>query len=365
MKRMLSLLLALVMVFALCACGNEPAAPQAPAAPETPAAPADPATPEAPAEPEKPAELKPVKFLLNWTIAADHSPYFVALEKGWYEEAGLDVEVIIGQGSGYSVTAIDAGTADIAIADAPVVFQYREQGALAKIIGIIFDNHPNAMYYWEDSGMTAPQDIVGKTVAVPETDGHKVMWPAFAAMIGVDPDSVDFVNIESTAKVSALASKNADVVFELLTGYPNFESAIPDGGFNYFLWADYGFNCYAHSYITSDDMIANDPETLKAFMDVTYRAWEYVLNNPEEAIDILSKYHSINTADVLKALQIEYAFLKTQNYKDNGIGYIDAAKMQQTYDLVNTYQTELSFGVEDIYDDSFLPETPYTNFEME
>ena len=364
MKRMLSLLLALAMVFALCACGADaPAAPAAPAEPAAPAAPADPATPEAPAEPAKPAELKKVKFLLNWTIAADHSPYFVALEKGWYEEAGLDVEVIIGQGSGYSVTAIDAGTADIAIADAPVVFQYREQGAMAKIIGIIFDNHPNSMYYWEDSGITKPQDLVGKTVAVPETDGHKVMWPAFAAMLGIDPDSVDFVNIESTAKVSALASKNADVVFELLTGYPNFESAIPEGGFGNFLWADYGFQCYAHSYITSDDMIANDPETLKAFLDVTYRAWEYVLNNPEEAIDILAKYHSINTADVLKALQIEYSFLKTENYKANGIGYIDAGKMQQTYDLVNTYQTELSFGVEDIYDDSFLPATPYNNFE--
>ena len=159
MKRMLSLLLALAMVFALCACGAD--APAAPAEPAAPAAPADPATPEAPAEPAKPAELKKVKFLLNWTIAADHSPYFVALEKGWYEEAGLDVEVIIGQGSGYSVTAIDAGTADIAIADAPVVFQYRQQGAMAKIIGIIFDNHPNSMYYWEDSGITKPQDLVG------------------------------------------------------------------------------------------------------------------------------------------------------------------------------------------------------------
>ena len=82
------------------------------------------------------------------------------------------------------------------------------------------------------------------STAVPETDGHKVMWPAFAAMIGVDPDSVEFINIESTAKVSALASHNADVVFELLTGYPNFASAIPDGGFSYFLWADYGFNCF-------------------------------------------------------------------------------------------------------------------------
>lgn len=358
MKKLLSLLLVLAMAVSLAACAqtNEPAGPtEATKAPVT--EPTDPTD-----APETPKELKKVDFLLNWTIAADHSPYYVALDKGWYKEAGLDVNIIIGQGSGYSVTAIDAGTADIAIADAPVVFQYRAQDAKAKIIGIIFDNHPNSMYFWDDSGMTTPADM---TVAVPETDGHKVMWPAFAAMIGVDPNSVEFVNIESTAKVSALASHNADVVFELLTGYPNFESAIPDGGFSNFLWADYGFQCYAHSYIASDETIANEPEMLKTFLDVTYRAWEYTLNNSEEAIEILSKYHSINKDDLLKSLKIEYKFLKTQNYKDNGIGYIDPAKMQQTYDLVNNYQTKLSFGVDEIYDASFLPETPYTNFEME
>ena len=226
----------------------------------------------------------------------------------------------------------------------------------------MFDNHPNSMYFWDDSGITKPQDIVGKTVAVPETDGHKVMWPAFAAMIGVDPDSVEFINIESTAKVSALASHNADVVFELYTGYPNFESAIPEGGFSNILWADYGFECYAHSYITSDKYAEQNPEVLKKFMDVTCRAWEYVLNNPEEAVDILSQYHSINKDDVLKALKIEFAFLKTDRFKTNGVCSISDEKMQATYDLVNNYQTKLSYTVDQIYDKSFLPETPYNNF---
>lgn len=366
MKKLLAAILAVAMMLSFAACTTAEEADTTTAAPEDQTATAaDTETTDAEAEEPAEKELKHVDFLLNWTIAADHSPYYVALDKGWYEDAGLDVNIIIGQGSGYSATAIDAGTADIAIADAPVVFQYRNQGAKDKIIGIIFDKHPNAMYFWDDSGITCPQDIVGKTVAVPETDGHKVMWPAFAALIGVDPDSVEFVNIESTAKVSALASHNADVVFELLTGLPNFESAIPEGGFSYFLWSDYGFNCYAHSYITNDETITSDPEMLSAFLDVTYRAWEYTLNNPEEAIEILSKYQSINKDDLLKSLYIEFNFLKTENYKANGIGYIDPAKMQQTWDLVNTYQAELNFGVDEIYDASFLPQTPYTDFTMD
>ncbi|MFA7204824.1 MAG: ABC transporter substrate-binding protein [Saccharofermentanales bacterium] len=307
-------------------------------------------------------QLEHVDLLLNWTIAADHAPFYVALKNGWYKDAGIDLNIIIGQGSGYSVTMIDAGKADIAIADAPVVFKYHEDGADAKIIGTIFDKHPNAMYFYNDTGIKKPQDIVGKTVAVPATDGHKVMWPAFAAMIGVPADSVEFINIDSTAKVSALVSRNADVVFELLTGYPNFAAATDPSTFSYFLWADYGFQCYAHSYITSSKTIAERPEMLKKFLDVTYRAWEYCMNNPEDAIKILAEYQPINITDLVASLKIEQSFIMTDRFKEHGIGYIDPAGIQATYDLVNTYQTELHYDVNEIYDDSFLPEKPYTNF---
>lgn len=306
-------------------------------------------------------KLEHVDFLLNWTIAADHAPYYVALKNGWYKDAGIDLNIIIGQGSGYSVTMIDAGKADIAIADAPVVFKYHEDGADAKIVGTIFDKHPNSMYFFKDSGITKPQDIVGKTVAVPATDGHKVMWPAFAAMIGVPADSVEFINIDSTAKVSALVSRHADVVFELLTGYPNFAAATDPSLFSYFLWADYGFQCYAHSYITSSQTIAKRPEMLKKFLDVTYRAWEWTITHPEEAIKILAEYQPININDLVASLKIEQSFIMTERFKKNGIGYIDPAGIQATYDLVNAYQTELHYNVSEIYDARFLPATPYKN----
>ena len=155
--------------------------------------------PESGTEPKK---LEKVDFLLNWTIAGDHSPYYVAQKFGWFAEEGLDVNIIVGQGSGYSVQAVDSGKADIAISDAPVPITSREKGANVKIIGIIFDKHPNCSYFWKDSGIKVPQDLAGKTVAVPATDGHKVMWPAFAKQIGVDPNSVKFVNIDPAAKVS-------------------------------------------------------------------------------------------------------------------------------------------------------------------
>jgi NitT/TauT family transport system substrate-binding protein len=302
--------------------------------------------------------LEKVDFLLNWKITADHSPYYIALDKGWYKEEGLDVNIIVGQGSGYSVQVIDTGKADIAISDAPVPVSMRQQGANIKIIGIIYDKHPNCSWFWKSSGIRVPADFVGKTAAVPSTDGHKVMWPAFAKLAGISADSVRFINIDAAAKIPSLANKQCDITFELFISLPFFKSALGDD-LGYFLWSDYGFDAYAHSYIASDDTIKNKPETLRKMLKVNYRAWQYALENSREAIDILSKYHPINTDEYVASLEVIKEFFKTDRYKNIGIGYIDPGRIKTTYDLVNEYQAKLSFPVEDCYDSSFLPSPMY------
>lgn len=304
--------------------------------------------------------LTKVDFQLNWKITADHAAYYVALQKGWFEEEGLDVNIIIGQGSGYTVQALEAGKADIGISDAPVPIKGIAQGADIKIIGIIFDKHPNCMYFWKDSGITSPQDLVGKTVAVPAADGHYAMWPAFAKQIGVDADSVTFVNIEPAAKVAALATKKADVVFELYTAKPFMEKAIPPEELGAILWSDHGFNAYAHSIVARNEVIENDPEMVKGFLKAAYRGWDFVVKNPEEAIQILSEYHPINTTDYLANLMLVMEFFKTERYKNYGIGYIDADRMANTIELVEKYLgVEINFEPEDAYTSEFLPDPPY------
>jgi len=302
--------------------------------------------------------LDKVEFLLNWRITADHSPYYIALEKGWYREEGLDVNVTVGQGSGFSVQAIDTGRADIAISDAPVPVTMRQDGAKIKIIGVIFDKHPNCAWFWKDSGIREPKDLAGKTAAVPATDGHKVMWPAFAKLVNIPVDSITWINIDAANKIPALVSRNADVTFDLYTGEPTFRKAMGDN-VGFFLWSNSGFDCYAHSYITSDDIIAKRPEMLRKFLKVSYRAWQYALENPVEAIDILSKYHPIDKAEYVPAINVIREFFDTDRYKNIGIGYIDPARMKTTYDLVNEFQKPLTFPVNDIYDSRFLPNPMY------
>ena len=306
------------------------------------------------------SDVMQMDFLLNWTISGDHAPYYVALDKGWYDEVGLDVNIILGQGSGFTVQSVDTGRAHMGIADAPVAVAGRAEGAAVTIVGIIFDKHPNSMFFWSDSGITEPQDLVGLTVAVPASDGHRVMWPAFAQLIGVDPDSVEFVNIAPAAKVAALSARRADVVFELYTGKPFMEKAIPAGELGNILWADHGFDLYAHSYIASDDVIANNPEMIRRFLDASYRAWEYTLQNPEEAIAILAEYHPINRTDYLANLMSVREFFMTDRYKNEGIGYIDLERADVTVEMVKEFQgLEFDFAASEMFNGTFLPSPMY------
>jgi NitT/TauT family transport system substrate-binding protein len=306
------------------------------------------------------ADLTKVDFQLNWKISGAHAAYFVAVKKGWFQEEGLDVNIILGQGSGYTVKVLDAKKAHIGIADAPVPIKGIAQGAKIKIVGIIFDKHPNSMFFWKDSGIKKPQDIVGKTVAVPAADGHKVMWPAFAKQIGVDPGSVKFINIEPAAKVVSLATKKADVVFELYTGKPFMEKAIPADQLGNFLWSDYGFNAYAHSLVARNDVIESNPEMVRKFLKAAYRGWDFTVKNPEEAIAILSEYHPINKTDFVANLKLMLVFFKTDRYRQHGIGYIDPAKMADTINVVDKYLgVKVNFKPEDAYTSEFLPDPPF------
>src|SRR6201987_5096148 len=78
-------------------------------------------------------------FALNWFAVGDHAAYWVALEKGYYRDKGLDVELQNSKGSADAIAKVDTGRADIGLADATVVIPRVAQGARIKVVGAVFD----------------------------------------------------------------------------------------------------------------------------------------------------------------------------------------------------------------------------------
>ena len=85
---------------------------------------------------------EPVSLVLNWNPGGDHSPIFYALQEGWYADAGIDLEVASGSGSGMSSQQVGSGASDIGIAELGTAFVTRSQGGDLKAVMTIYANAP-------------------------------------------------------------------------------------------------------------------------------------------------------------------------------------------------------------------------------
>ena len=289
-------------------------------------------TPSAQPAPQK------VVFALNWFPVGDHAAYWVALEKGYYRQRGLDVDMQNSKGSGDSIAKVDTGRADVGLADSAVVIASAARGTRIKVVGMVFDKSPLNIWSRKEAPITKPKDLEGKSVAAPPGDGQRQMFPAFARLHGIDQSKVTWVNVEPAAKVPALAEKRVDAVADYTTGLPFYEKAIGKGNAVMLPWADHGFDMYSMSIIASEKTMKERGPVLKAFLEASYLGWRDVMSDPKSALEIFKKrVPEIDLSIIEPNMMMGLDLMKTDRYAKNGIGWMEEKKMCDSVDLVNTY----------------------------
>jgi len=297
-----------------------------------------------------------VVFALNWFAVGDHAAYWVALEKGYYKEKGLDVELQNSKGSGDSIAKVDTGRADIGLADASVVVPRVAQGAKIKVVGAVFDNTPLNIWTRKDTGISKPKDLEGKTLAAPPGDSQRQLFPAFAKINGVDESKVRWVNIEPAAKFVALSEKRADAVPDYTTGQPFWEKAVGKDNLVMMPWHRFGFDTYSMSIFASEKTMNERPKVLRDFLEASYRGWRDVMENPRAALEIFKKrVPEIDLALIEPNMMLGLDLMRTDRFAQNGIGWMDRSKMCRTVELINTYMdVPRKVGCDEVFTNSFL-----------
>jgi NitT/TauT family transport system substrate-binding protein len=300
-------------------------------------------------------------FALNWFAVGDHAAYWVALDKGYYKAKGLDVTLENSKGSGDSIAKVDTGRADAGLADAAVVIASNARGTTVKTVGMVFDKTPLNIFSLKSRPLTKPKDLEGETLGAPPGDAQRQMFPAFAKLTGIDASKVTWVNIEPAAKIAAVAEKRMDGVGDYNTGLPLYEKAAGKGNVVMLQWADFGFDLYSMSIMSSAKTMKERPEVLKAFLEASYMGWRDVMADPKAAMVIFKKRVPEIDVDLLtENMMIGLSLMKTEQYAKDGIGSIDDNKMCASVDLVNTYMgLPKKVDCKDVYSKDF-----YTKVEM-
>lgn len=233
-------------------------------------------------------ELKELTVVLDWYPNALHTFIYTAIERGYYEEEGLKVNVQFPSNSTDAISLVAAGRADIGLYYQHDVIQaVAEQGVGIKSIGAVVQSPLNVILSLKDKNITRPADMEGKTIGY----GGTALSEALVKTM-VEADGADFSNIElidvGFDLMSSMTTGNVDATIGCLVNHevPQME----EEGFevNYFLVNEYGIpNYYEAVFLANNETIENDSETLAGFLRASKKGFEDFKADPEGCLDIL------------------------------------------------------------------------------
>lgn len=227
-----------------------------------------------------------IDFQLRWHHQFQFAGYYAAVEKGFYEEEGLDVRIHEAAPGKTPVGEVLAGRAQYAESNAEILYA-RLQGQPLVVLASIFQHSPSVLLVRKDSNITNPHDLIGKKIMLlnAQTDAdfyamlrHEGIEPN---AINIVPSSLDFEDFV-TGKVAAFNSYLTNEPYILSQRGIEYNVIYP---------STYGIDFYSDILFTSEQELKKRPERVEAFRRASLRGWRYAMDNPNEIIDLLlNKY---------------------------------------------------------------------------
>jgi NitT/TauT family transport system substrate-binding protein len=281
---------------------------------------------------------------------------YVAIEKGYFAQANLDVSVTSGPGSVDNMKFVAAGRLDYAPVDiGALVVTRANEGVPVRTISVVHQNTMSAILSLQESNIRRPADLVGKTLADSPASTVRVLFPLYARKAGIDPNQVRWRDAAPPALPALLAAKQVDGIGQFVVGRPLVATAAqkPVAALRY---SDFLPGLLGIGIIASDEKIRSNPGEVRRFTRAINRGLKYAIDNPNDAARILKKYQPlVNEQVAAQELRIMKFFVETQGARKYGIGYIDPQKMKATTSVVASgFRLGSKISYRDIYAGGFV-----------
>lgn len=304
-----------------------------------------------------------ITFALDWIVNGGHAGYFAALNKGYFREAGLDVTIVRGQGSGDTVKRVASGGADFGQADAgTVIASIGNSDVPLKIIAIVYGNASIGLIYSAESGIKGPKDLEGRKIAKTAGSASMTLFPAFLAVNKVDRAKLNEVTVDGASFLPLLLSRQVDAVVDQKTNLPRYAKPAAQQGITVLpmSYADYGLAVYGNVLMTTHKMIAEKPQVVRGFVRAAMRGLADAFAAPDEAIATLRKTNPEVAADIGKEQLMGIAeFVLVDDVKKKGYGYIDPVKIDRTRSLIaEALKLKRAVTTDEVHTAQFLPSPP-------
>jgi NitT/TauT family transport system substrate-binding protein len=303
-----------------------------------------------------------IRFTLDWKFEGPSSPFFVALDKGYFKAEGLDVKIDTGSGSVEPLNRVGSGTYDMGFGDINSLIKFRDQNPQTpvKAVFMLYNKPPFAVVGRKSKGITAPKDLEGRKLGAPAADGAYAQWPIFVKANGIDASKVNVMNVGFPVREPMLVAGEVDAIVGFaFSSYLNVKNrGVPPDDISVLLMADYGVSLYGNTILVTPKFAADKPEAIRGFLRAFLKGLKDVVKNPNAAIDTVLKHNEIASREQeLERLQLALGQnILTPEVKANGFGGVDYARLEKAIDQIAlTYEFTSKPKAADIFDSAFLP----------
>jgi len=215
---------------------------------------------------------------------------WVAKEKGFFDEVGIEVEIKEGSGNVPNLTALKAGQVQFGALDFTGAVIQAGKGEFTdwRAIAAVHQQTLVAVMTTKDTGITAPRDLAGKTMATGAGSVTELLFPAYAKLAGLDPATVKIQGAQTTALNGLMATRKVDALGTFLLSRGALATAskkevvvLP--------YSDFLRDLFGNAIITTPALIKQDPDLVRRFTSALLKGLDYTIKNPEEAATILNK----------------------------------------------------------------------------
>lgn len=352
-KRPVVLSISLVMISSmLAACGNagSSVSTSAPSSAPSAAATASTAPAASPASTTATKAVVPATVVLNWFAEPEHGGNFAALAKGFYKDAGFDMTLMPGGPQVSSTQIVASGKAQFGMANGDDILVARQEGIPIVAIATSMQKSPQAVFYHkEDTAIKDFGDLNGHKVYVASTASF---WQFIKKKYKLDSAQ----EMKYTGQLVNFVSDPKALTQGYVTSEP-FTLSQQKVEHGTLLIADSGYNIYAGVYFTTEKMIAEHPDQVKAFVEATVKGWDYYKDHSDEINPSVQQKNPDMGLDMMKysaAKEMDFVFGGDAATKGTGIMTKERWTEVQKQ-LVDVGVLKTAENIDKVFTTQFLP----------
>jgi len=303
-----------------------------------------------------------IRFANDWKWEGPAAPLLMALDKGWYSDAGLEVTMDTGKGSREAIPRVASGTYQIGSADINSLIKFRDKTPDLKVTAVmmIYNAPPFAIIGRKSLGVSAPKDLEGKILGAPAPDGAYAQWKAFVKVNQIDASKVTIENVGFPIREPMLAQGKVHAITGFsFSSFINLKSkGVPVDDISVILMREHGLDLYGNVIIVNPDFAAANPDAVKAFVAATVKGFQATAQDPVTAVKHVLNHNDV-AREAVELERLEMALAQnivTDEVRANGFVTVDMARLERSIDqIADTYTFTNRPRADEVFDAQYLP----------